>query len=119
MKYFNEYCSNITELISLDLNSNFINDLGVKYICVSLSNITSLQFLRLDGIYIYIMIWVDNDCITDDGLKLLIQCLDYIPDLRELLIFQNNITEEGAELLVNALEILPKFESIVVLWVIN
>lgn len=65
------------------------------------------------------MIWVDNDCITDDGLKLLIQCLDYIPDLRELLIFQNNITEEGAELLVNALEILPKFESIVVLWVIN
>lgn len=40
------------------------------------------------------------------------QYLKFIPDLRELLIFQNNITEEGAEMLCEALEILPKFESI-------
>lgn len=56
MLYFNEYSRYIPFLTRLDLKSNFITDLGVRYICECLSHISSLQYLRLDGIYLYIYI---------------------------------------------------------------
>ncbi|MDP5110348.1 MAG: hypothetical protein NWP47_03060 [Rickettsiaceae bacterium] len=97
----------ITESISsknlkvLLVNDNYINDAGVQYIADLMLKQKNLEFLTIS----HLNINEPENCITNQGAKILAKSIEQAPMLHTIILSENSIKNDGLKAIIEAINI--------------